>query len=81
MVRKKVKSGMYNNASDVVREALRIMEREEVLGRLRAEVQIGLDQLDRGKWEEYTDYTMEKLRRGAEDTSRLGKSIRDVDKS
>ena len=29
MIRAKVESGMYNNASEVVREALRIMEREE----------------------------------------------------
>ncbi len=78
MIHAKVESGLYNNASEVVREALRIMEREERVQRLRDEVQIGLDQIDRGEWIEYTDDTMERLRREAEQDIRLGKPVRDV---
>ena len=54
LVRDKVKSGLYNSASEVVREALRLMEdrdrvREMRLEELRKEIQIGIDQLDRGE--------------------------------
>ena len=58
-VREKVESGLYNNASEVVREALRAkmlaeMSEAEKLEALRKEIQIGLDQLDRGEFETLT---------------------------
>ena len=48
MVRQKVDSGLYNSASEVVREALRLLEerdrlREMRLQDLRNEIQKGLD--------------------------------------
>lgn len=52
MVKAKVASGMYNNASEVIRESLRFMETHEEwiyqikLDKLRSEVSKGLDQLD-----------------------------------
>ena len=54
LVRDKVKSGLYNSASEVVREALRLMEdrdrvREMRLEDLRKEIQIGIDQIERGE--------------------------------
>ncbi len=54
LVRDKVKSGLYNSASEVVREALRLMDdrdrvREMRLEDLRKEIQIGIDQLERGE--------------------------------
>ena len=54
-VKAKVASGLYNNASEVVREALRFMQTHEEwiyqlkLEKLRNEVGIGLAQLDRGE--------------------------------
>ena len=58
-VREKVDSGLYNNASEVIREALRAKMRAEMseaerLEALKAEIQIGLDQLDRGETETLT---------------------------
>ncbi len=52
--RDKVKSGLSNSASEVVREALRLMEdrdrvREMRLDDLRKEIQIGIDQIERGE--------------------------------
>ncbi|MDG3002535.1 type II toxin-antitoxin system ParD family antitoxin [Paludisphaera mucosa] len=56
----KVQSGMYQTASEVVREGLRLLkEREEQqqakLAELRREVQIGVDQADRGETSPLTD--------------------------
>ena len=47
MVRAKVASGLYNSASEVMREALRLMEREDklreaALAQLRQDIQGGL---------------------------------------
>ncbi len=49
-VRLKVESGLYNNASEVVRESLRLMfERDAANQRLRDEIGVGLAQLERGE--------------------------------
>jgi len=47
---KKMASGLYENAADVVRDALRQMDaRESAITWLRTEASIGFDQLDRGE--------------------------------
>ncbi len=48
MVRQKVSSGMYTSASEVVREALRLMDEQDRmraarLGQLRQDIRAGLD--------------------------------------
>lgn len=54
-VKAKVESGLYNNASEVIREALRFMDSHEdwiheiKLARLREQLKAGTDQLDRGE--------------------------------
>lgn len=54
-VRLKIESGMYNNASEVIREALRFMDTHEdwiheiKIAHLREQLQVGVDQLDRGE--------------------------------
>jgi len=54
LVTEKVESGMYNSASEVVREALRLLkERDEIrqarLEEIRREMAVGLEQADRGE--------------------------------
>ncbi len=54
LVNNKVKSGFYQTASEVVREALRLLnERDRERERLRADVQAGFDQLARGQGKAY----------------------------
>ncbi|MBM7073570.1 type II toxin-antitoxin system ParD family antitoxin [Shewanella sp. 202IG2-18] len=54
-VKSKVESGLYNDASEVVREAIRFMELHEdwinemKLAKLREQLKVGVEQLDQGK--------------------------------
>ena len=54
LIYEKVRSGLYNSASEVIREALRLLhERDQVrqqeLEAVRAKINRGLEQLDRGE--------------------------------
>lgn len=54
MVQRKVESGRYKSASEVVRDALRLMEQHEKLRgvqlqQLCQDIGVGLDQMDRGE--------------------------------
>lgn len=53
-VNDKVSSGMYNSASEVIREALRFLKEQEALKQfhleeLRKEIALGIEQADRGE--------------------------------
>ena len=62
VVNDKVESGMYQTASEVVREALRLLkERDEARAQLRADVQAGFDQLARGEGRAYDKGTGRQL--------------------
>ena len=54
LVNERVRSGMYSSASEVVREALRLLKeqgelRQRRLEELRKEIAIGLEQANRGE--------------------------------
>ena len=56
MIRAKVESGLYANASEVVREALRRFEiQDEKLARLREKIAVAEAQFERGEGIEITD--------------------------
>jgi antitoxin ParD1/3/4 len=58
LISDKVGTGMYQTASEVVREGLRLLkDRDE--RQLRADVRAGFDSVDRG---EYSDYTASSIR-------------------
>ena len=78
-VREKVNSGLYNSASEVVREALRLMDsyegvRASALSKLRSDVEAGWQQVEEGK---VTDFDPDGVkRRGREKLARTGKQRR-----
>ncbi len=54
LVKQKVSDGLYNSASEVIREALRLMEERDQLQSLKLqalkdEISLGLESLDAGK--------------------------------
>jgi antitoxin ParD1/3/4 len=71
LVDRKVSSGMYQTASEVIREGLRLLvERDEARESLRRDIKAGFDAIDRG---EYTDYDAEGLRQLAERVKARGR--------
>lgn len=53
LIQEKVKTGLYNSASEVIREALRLLEEQDRLRRmkfedLRKDIAVGIAQADRG---------------------------------
>ena len=62
LINDKVDTGSYQTASEVVREALRLLKlRDEGLVQLRQDIQAGFDQIDRGEFAEYAPRSTSKL--------------------
>lgn len=64
-----VRSGRYQNASEVLREGLRLVEKREAedkarLEALRASIQVGLDDIDAGRYVEVDDDGLHGLMEG-----------------
>ena len=73
MVRSLVESGSYANENDVVAEALRRMEEDDGLEPLRAAVQVGLAEIERGEVVEYTPALREEMIRWAIQAAKDGR--------
>lgn len=72
-IRQKIERGRFPDAGEVVREAMRLLdEHEHRLDALRAKLQIGLDELDRGEGVEWTPALMARLSREADEMHRRG---------
>jgi antitoxin ParD1/3/4 len=66
LIQAKVASGRYESVSEVIEEALRLFVEQDDRGRdnleeLRAEIRIGLDQLNRGEAKVYDDESLKDL--------------------
>jgi antitoxin ParD1/3/4 len=79
MVRHKVESGHYNTASEVVREALRLLEEHDRrLEWLRTEIAIGDEQIARGELIDFTPERLKQIKREARENAGSGKPIKDA---
>lgn len=72
IVRQKVQSGLYNNASEVVREAIRQMDERDRFNRLKAAIAEGDADYDRGDVEEFTPALVEEMMRDADRMAQQG---------
>jgi antitoxin ParD1/3/4 len=72
-IQQKVAEGFFSDADEVIREAMRLLDRQErQLEELRAKLQVGLDQLDRGERVLYTPDLMDEIMRDVEERYRRG---------
>jgi len=72
----KVGTGFYSNASEVVRDAIRRMwEEDEALEKLRASIQVGEAQFERGEGIPYSAARLELITEKAFSNARQGKKI------
>jgi antitoxin ParD1/3/4 len=71
MVSEKVGTGMYQTASEVIREGLRLLkERDQRLESLRRDVRAGFEAVERG---EFSDYDGSNIRELADRVKRRGR--------
>jgi antitoxin ParD1/3/4 len=78
LIKEKVASGQYADANEVVSEGLRLLEERDRLERLRAEIAIGFEEIERGECVPWTPDLMERLMREAEEDERNGVPIDDA---
>ena len=63
LVNDKVKSGMYQTASEVIREGLRLLKERDSLEPLRRDIRAGFDAIERGDYEEHDRHSTKDDRR------------------
>jgi antitoxin ParD1/3/4 len=72
LVAERVASGHSASASEVVREALRLLHERDRLNDLRHDVRLGVEQLDDGRSREFDDRAVDRIK--SEGGKRLGLS-------
>lgn len=75
MVREKVASGRYANISEVIEDALRLLDERDRRQRLRDAIAIGDEQFARGEFTTWTADSMDRLLREADAEERQGLPI------
>ncbi|MDQ3654358.1 MAG: type II toxin-antitoxin system ParD family antitoxin [Chloroflexota bacterium] len=75
MIQEKVERGLYDNHSEVVRDALRLMQQQDKLERLRAAIAIGIEAADRGEGRPYTPELLAEINREADRMIREGEPL------
>lgn len=77
LVREKVASGLYDDASAVVQDALRLLDERHRRDRLRAAIAVGDGQLARGEVVDWTPDLLDRLKDEAAEEDRQGLPISD----
>lgn len=60
-VAQKVKSGMYQTASEVVRESLRLLSAKDANESLRRDIRLGFEAIEKGDYDDYDETTTAQL--------------------
>jgi len=72
LIRQKVEAGLYSDASEALREAVRLLDERDRLQHLRALLAVGLEQADRGELVELTPELLEEIDREVEERFQRG---------
>ena len=79
LVQRQMATGRYQSAEDVMRTALELLaDRNRRLEELKAEVQVGRDELDRGEYEEYDESSLRELFDGIQQRGRARYEARNL---
>ncbi len=78
MIKSKIESGSYRNASEVVGEALQLLEERDRVSNLVVELSKGIDQLQAGQGELLTEARFSSFVRQAEINAEMKKPIKDA---
>jgi antitoxin ParD1/3/4 len=65
IVAEKIASGEYPSASEVLRQALELLEERDRLIKLRRDVSLGVEQLEQGRSKRFDIRTLKRIRRAA----------------
>lgn len=76
-IRELVERGEYDDPAAVVDEALRVLEEQTQLTRLKAAIAVGMEQYERGEMIPWTSETLDRLKREADELVRSGEPIKD----
>jgi len=74
MIQERVASGRYSDASEVVAEALRLLEERERRDHLRSPLAVGMEQAKRGELVELTPELMDEIAERARERVRRGEA-------
>jgi antitoxin ParD1/3/4 len=77
LVRRKIETGPYNNATEVVQEALKVLDERDRAALLKAALAVGDEQFARAEVTTWTPNTLAALIREADEEDRQGVPIRD----
>ena len=77
MIRQKIEDGSYRDASEVVRDALRLMAERDQRQRLRASLALAEEQIERGEGIAWEPKLVERLKREATANALRGKPTKD----
>jgi antitoxin ParD1/3/4 len=73
-IRERVESGAYEDATDVIRKALRALEsREQRIREIRASIDEGIAAIERGEGREWTPELRDEINREADERIRLAR--------
>lgn len=77
LIRDKVERGLYENDADVVRHALSLLEERDRYDRLRAAIDVGVDQVALGEVVDWSPGFWQRLRNDAAEEDRRGAPLVD----
>jgi antitoxin ParD1/3/4 len=72
LVRRKIETGPYNNATEVVQEALKVLDERDRAAQLKAALAVGEEQFRRGDTIPFTPELVEEMKREAERMAQEG---------